>query len=293
MSTLASPERPPGVPDRPPRHARPWSAWWALAVALGAVVAGGLVYALADALRGALVEAPPRRPGSVGVALAGTPPVLTFAATLAQDLALVAGALLVVAASVKRRMIAAALGLRPTRIASATALVVVGYLAFVVIGALWSSATGVQDRENVALDLGTRDSALAFVGAAFLVSVVAPFAEELFFRGFLFGGLRKHGLLLATLVSGTAFGLAHVASSPIGFIVPLGTLGVILALVYERTRSLYSAIGLHALNNAIAFGVGDGRVWIAPVGLAVALGLAYGLSRAVGAAPAPAAPAGA
>lgn len=293
MSTLASPERPPGVPERPPRDARPWSAWWAVAVALGAVVAGGLVYALADAVRGALVDAPPRRPGSVGVALAGTPPVLTFAATLAQDLALVAGAVLVVAASVKRRMIAAALGLRPTRIASATALVVVGYLAFVVIGALWTSATGVQDRENVALDLGTRDSALAFAGAAFLVSVVAPFAEELFFRGFLFGGLRKHGLLVATLVSGTAFGLAHVASSPIGFIVPLGTLGVILALVYERTRSLYSAIGLHALNNAIAFGVGDGRVWIAPVGLAVALGLAYGLSRAIGAGPSPAPPAGA
>jgi len=58
------------------------------------------------------------------------------------------------------------------------------------------------------------------------------------------------------------FGLAHVLSSPIGFIVPLAALGAILCLLYEWTRSLYPCIALHALNNSVAFGVADGRVWL-------------------------------
>jgi hypothetical protein len=132
------------------------------------------------------------------------------------------------------------------------------------------SALGVQERENVAVDLGTRDSALAFAGAGFLVCVVAPVAEELFFRGFVFGGLRRHGFWPAAIVSGAVFGLAHVLGSPLGFIVPLAFLGMVLAFLYERTGSLYPPMALHALNNSIAFGVSDGRAWVIPVCLAVA-----------------------
>jgi hypothetical protein len=36
---------------------------------------------------------------------------------------------------------------------------------------------------------------------------------------------------------------------------PLAALGLMFCLVYERTGSLYPVIALHALNNAIAFGV--------------------------------------
>jgi uncharacterized protein len=36
---------------------------------------------------------------------------------------------------------------------------------------------------------------------------------------------------------------------------PLGVLGVVFCLVYERTGSLFPVIALHALNNALAFGV--------------------------------------
>jgi membrane protease YdiL (CAAX protease family) len=180
----------------------------------------------------------------------------------------------------KGRLTPASLGLRPARMVSSVAFVIGAYVLFLLIAAAWTTVMGVQDRENVAVDLGTRDSTLAFVGAAFLVCVVAPVAEELFFRGFLFGGLRRHGLVVAALVSGTAFGLAHVASSPIGFIVPLAALGVILALLYERTGSLYPSMGLHALNNSVAFGVGDGRGWAVPVCLAGALTVLFVLSRA-------------
>jgi membrane protease YdiL (CAAX protease family) len=143
-----------------------------------------------------------------------------------------------------------------------------GYVLFLLVAAGWTSALGISDRENIAVDLGTRDSTAALVGAALLVCVIAPMAEEIFFRGFLYGALRKRGVPIAALVSGLAFGLAHVASSPIGFIVPLAFLGILLCLVYERTGSLYPCIGLHCLNNSVAFGVGDGRAWLVPVVLA-------------------------
>jgi membrane protease YdiL (CAAX protease family) len=279
VSTLESPERPAGIPDRRPGADRPWAALWAIPIAVAAIVAGGVFYLLAAAVRDALVDLPAHRDGFFGVALHGPPPVLTLTATLAQDLTLVAGAVLVAASALKGRLPAAALGLRPARLVSGTAFVVAGYLVFLLIAALWTSAMGIHDRENVAVDLGTRDSAAAFAAAGFLVCVVAPVAEELFFRGFLFGALRRRGLVVATLVSGVAFGLAHVASSPIGFIVPLAALGIILALLYERTGSLYPSMGLHALNNSIAFGIGDGRAWAIPVFLAAALAVLYGLSR--------------
>jgi hypothetical protein len=282
VSTLDSPERPEGLPERTPPEPRPWSVWWSLPVALGAVVAGGICLAIAIAIHDAIVELPAHRDGVVGVALHGTPPVITLVATLAQDLALVAGAILAAAASLKGRFSFAAFGLVPARLASSAAYVIAAYVVFLLLAAAWTQVMGVQDRETVAIDLGTRDSTFALVAAGFLVCVVAPIAEELFFRGFLFGALRKHGLVIAALVSGVTFGLVHVASSPIGFIVPLAGLGVILALLYERTGSLYPPIALHALNNSIAFGVSDGRPEAIPVCLAAAAVTVYGIARLVG-----------
>lgn len=282
MSGLELPERPADAPDRAADTTgddRPWSAWWAVPIAIGAVVVASTVYLVAALIHDKLVETPVHQGGTIGVALRGAPPALTFASTLAQGLALVGGSVLAAAASLRGRFSATHLGLRPARPFPSAAFVVAGYLAFLLVSALWLSATGITDRENIPIQLGTRDSTAALVLAVLLTSVVAPIAEELFFRGFLFGGLRKHGLVVAALVSGTAFGLAHVASAPIGFIVPLATLGVILALVYERTGSIYAAMALHALNNAIAFGTGDGRGWLVAVGLAASALSIFGVSR--------------
>lgn len=282
MSTLDFPERPAGLPARKPREPQPWAAWWALPIALAAVVIGGLSYAAATAIRSALVELPAPTDGVFGVALYGPPPVLTLVATLAQDLTLVVGAVLVAASALRGRVTGGAFGLYPVRLVSSAGYVIGAYVLFLLVAAGWSTALGIQDRETIAIDLGTRDSVFALVAAGFLVCVVAPVAEELFFRGFLYGGLRKRGVPIAVLVSGAIFGLAHVASSPVGLLVPLAVLGMIFALLYERTGSLYPAIAMHALNNSVAFGVGDGRVWLIPIGLAASGLVVYGLSRLVG-----------
>ncbi len=273
-----------GVPRGPappaPRDERPWPALLALPIAVGAVVAGLVAFLLADAARSALTDAPVHRPGDAGVAAHGAPPLVTMVSTFTQDAALVLGAVLAAAAALGGRLRPSALGLRPARLWSSAGLVVAGYVGFLALAAGWTSLLGITDRENVAVDLGTRDSPAALAGGILLVCVAAPLAEELFFRGFLFGALRRRGLFVAAAVTGLAFGLAHVASSPIGFLVPLAALGVILCLLYERTGSLYPSIALHCLNNSIAFGVGDGRGWVIPVALAGAGVVLTGVLRA-------------
>lgn len=269
MTAGASPTPEQGAegPSTPPDgDAVRWRALLAVPIALAAVFAGIAVFSVARAVREALVSAPVNAPGFAGVAVHGEPPLLTFLSTLTQDLVLVIGVGLVVAAASGGRLSPAALGLRrPAKTGTAVGLVIGAYLLFLVVAAAWTSALDITDRQNIPVDLGTRDSTAALIGAVVLVCAVAPIAEEIFFRGFLFRALRRHGLIPAAAISGVVFGLAHVASSPIGFIVPLALLGVLLCLLYERTRSLYPSIALHCLNNSIAFGIGDGRGWLVPV----------------------------
>lgn len=96
------------------------------------------------------------------------------------------------------------------------------------------------------LDLRGAGFILAFV----VVAVVAPVAEEIFFRGFLYGGLRKRiGVAGAMLVSTVFFTALHLSA---GLFVPIFVLGLFLAWLYEYTGSLYPGIFLHAANNGLA-----------------------------------------
>ena len=107
-------------------------------------------------------------------------------------------------------------------------------------------------------------STAALVGAAVFVCVVAPIAEEFFFRGFIFGVLRRWrvpmaghdlGPWIAAVITGILFGLAHTGSASSQYLIPLGFLGFVLCLVRWRTGSLYPCMALHSLNNALALGV--------------------------------------
>lgn len=83
-----------------------------------------------------------------------------------------------------------------------------------------------------------------------LLAVVVPIGEEIFFRGFVYGGLRKRwGVIVATLGSAAFFSAAHMQ---VVHGLPIFILGLVLALVYERTRSLAPTVVAHALNNIIA-----------------------------------------
>lgn len=79
------------------------------------------------------------------------------------------------------------------------------------------------------------------------IVVLAPVAEEIFFRGYLYPSLRnKLGIFFAVLVNGILFSAAHF--DLLGFL-PRFILGCGLALIYERSRNISGPICAHALYN--------------------------------------------
>jgi len=80
--------------------------------------------------------------------------------------------------------------------------------------------------------------------------LAAPAVEELFFRGFVFGGLRSRlDFPLASAASALVFALIHLmpVSAPPLFVVGLGT-----AALYERHHSLLPSLTAHVTYNGIA-----------------------------------------
>jgi membrane protease YdiL (CAAX protease family) len=79
--------------------------------------------------------------------------------------------------------------------------------------------------------------------------VIAPVSEELIFRGYIFGVLRRYaGRWWALIISASVFAAIH---AHIPSLAGLFVLAVALTLVYEGTGSLWSPILMHALFNAI------------------------------------------
>lgn len=101
--------------------------------------------------------------------------------------------------------------------------------------------------------------------------VIAPIAEEIIFRGFLYGKLRKNlvkeedeknkrvrgkkakywlGVLAATLITSALFGFMH-GQWNIG--VNVFALSIVLCAFREMTGTIYAGILVHMLKNAVAF----------------------------------------
>ncbi len=179
-----------------------------------------------------------------------------------------------------------------------------GFVAFMLGGvgyygltAVYASLFKLHGQDKLPSELGVSKSDAALVAAAVFVCVIAPIAEEFFFRGFLFGCLRRWnvqvgghdlGPWIASFIVGVLFGLAHTGSASAQYLVPLGFLGFVLCLMRWRTRSLYPCIALHAFNNSLALGVNELH-WstLGILGLVVASALAVGAITLPLASPAP------
>jgi hypothetical protein len=89
----------------------------------------------------------------------------------------------------------------------------------------------------------------ALISMLVMAGVVAPFGEELVFRGLLFPWLRGHlGVIAAAVVSGLIFAILH--GVPI-LIPALTAIGTALALLYHRCGSLWPVILAHGAFNGI------------------------------------------
>ena len=91
------------------------------------------------------------------------------------------------------------------------------------------------------------------VAMAFSAVIVAPIAEELIFRGFLYPVVKRFtDRWFAAVFTGVFFGVIHfnLYSFPI-----IAIMGIILAVIYEKTGSLWSVIGCHAAFNGLQVGL--------------------------------------
>lgn len=143
----------------------------------------------------------------------------------------------------------------PGRNAGAAVLSGVGWGVLATIGAgLVSSALvyvlellGVEAAPQIAQQAIARLEPWLVVLA---VVVLAPIAEEVFFRGVVFNALlREGGRRWAYLGSSALFAVIHL--EPVAM-VPLFLLGLALSWVYQRTQNLLAPIVMHATVNGIA-----------------------------------------
>jgi CAAX protease family protein len=83
-----------------------------------------------------------------------------------------------------------------------------------------------------------------------LLAVVVPIGEEIFFRGFVYSGFRERwGVGVATIASALFFAFVHIQAVH-GF--PIFLLGVLFAVLFQRTGSLVPGVIAHGVNNIIA-----------------------------------------
>ncbi len=260
-SQLPGEQQPLDDPSRSPTTN--WPAWTAPLALIG-----GLVLA---AVAGLVVDIPALLLG-VTVSSTHTPPGLSIADTIVQDLAFVLAA--VYCARLGGRVVRSwQFGLRPPGVGwrSATRLIVLLLIAFIALSAAWSLVFHPSE-EKLLEQLGSNEGAALLLLSAALTCVVAPMAEEFLFRGFIFTALRNwRGTLPAAVITGLLFGGVHVGSAPALDLAPLAGLGFGLCLLYRYTGSLYPCMVAHSLNNSIAFSSLEGWGWQAPLLIVAAL----------------------
>ena len=119
-------------------------------------------------------------------------------------------------------------------------------LASGVVIRLTQQLTGITD---VANPLESAGSAWVLPNAV-LALILAPVCEEILFRGFLFGGLRRRvRFRWAAAISAGLFALIH--GDPVRM-PGLFVSGLVLAAVYERRHTLIAPIATHAVVNLVS-----------------------------------------
>ena len=234
QARIAPPPDPPELPEAAGPQWPPWYAPAALFGSFAAVLLAGapllpviLTYGISEAL--------------AGVAL--------LALLLVQDGLLVLAAVLF--ASIKRTPRRWHFGIRATRFWPTVGWVL---LAFALMMAFEFGYVALFDVDATNVDELGEDNFIAGFAVAIAVIVVAPVAEELFFRAFFYRALRTRlPVWSAALIDGLVFGSLHFQGLDSAIILPvIAVFGVGQCLVYERTGSLFAVIAIHAGFNTVA-----------------------------------------
>jgi len=87
------------------------------------------------------------------------------------------------------------------------------------------------------------------IGLGFLACIVAPICEEIVFRGYFYAVMKRYSCrYFSAVITGLIFGLVH---GSMWSLAPLVVIGIILAVVYELSGSLWAPIICHCLFNSM------------------------------------------
>ena len=106
---------------------------------------------------------------------------------------------------------------------------------------------------NEAQDVGFTDLALRYeyILAFLTLVVLAPVAEELLFRGYLYGKLRRWTVIwLAAVITSVVFGVVH-GQWNVGL--DVFVLSLVMCGLREMTGSIWAGVLLHMIKNGLAF----------------------------------------
>ena len=113
---------------------------------------------------------------------------------------------------------------------------------------LTAAGRGGGEVQDIVRFLATPGLGAARVVVAVSAVFVAPFQEELIFRGYLYGVLRRYfGITAGVLINALLFAGIHQNAASFG---GLFVLAVCLTLAYEWTGSIFVPMTMHALFNA-------------------------------------------
>ena len=114
----------------------------------------------------------------------------------------------------------------------------------------------ILERVGIGVEPQAAERAIATVDPVLVVVAVvilAPIAEEVFFRGVVFNAwLRERGRRWAFIGSAALFAVIHVS---LVAVVPIFLLGLALAWIYTRTGNLLAPMAMHATVNGISVAV--------------------------------------
>lgn len=159
---------------------------------------------------------------------------------------------------------------RPQHLWSTLGIGLAAFYPLFIIGAVISRALGFGGTTTPDVHHQSSGAKLAI---SFLAIVVAPWLEEVSIRGLLFSSLdSRFGFLAGAAASGLFWAALHRVAF---VLIPFTLVGMLLALVRWRSRSVIPGIVLHGTQNSIATVIAAGAGWyMAPMPLVLLASIA-------------------
>ncbi|MFD2159829.1 CPBP family intramembrane glutamic endopeptidase [Rubritalea tangerina] len=150
------------------------------------------------------------------------------------------------------------LGLQPKHpaqvIAWAAAAYILIYIISIILGQAgleqWlSERLGEKQNQHIVNEMLNTQSGEKLLIIILGACVIAPVAEEIIFRGYLYPVIKRFSEpTIAAITSGILFGAIH---GQIWALIPLSIFGILLAILYEKSGSIWAPILCHAMFNSI------------------------------------------